>query len=238
MFPEKRIDIGTHYMKEEKKNNLYFNVPEPALRRLPWYLAFVKVLLAQNEPTVSSTVISRSVGVDAALVAKDLSYVNISGRTRVGYSVPELVDVLETFLGFSETHDAYIFGVGSLGSALLQDRGLSQYGLNVVGGFDVNPLITGQEIHNIPVYHLDQLPDVARDDVAVAVLTVPVDKAQKVTDFIVENSNISGIWNFTPFRLTVPERVAVQNTSLYSHLAVLFSRLRARKEATFDLEEG
>lgn len=224
-------------MKEDKKNTLSYNVPEPALRRLPWYLAFVKVLQAQNEPTVSSTVISRSVGVDAALVAKDLSYVNISGRTRVGYSVAELVEVLEDFLGFSETHNAYIFGVGSLGSALLQDRGLSQYGLNVVGGFDVDPEIAGRDINNIPVYRLDQLPEVAREDVEVAVLTVPVNRAQEVTNYIVENSNISGIWNFTPFRLTVPERVAVQNTSLYSHLAVMFSRIRARKDATFDLEE-
>ena len=224
-------------MKEDKKNSLYFNVPEPALRRLPWYLAFVKVLQARNEPTVSSTVISRSVGVDAALVAKDLSYVNIAGRTRVGYSVAELVEVLENFLGFSERHNAYIFGVGSLGSALIQDRGLSQYGLNVVGGFDVNPEITGREINHTPVYHLEELPKIASDEVTVAVLTVPVDKAQEVTDYIVENSNIKGIWNFAPFRLTVPDRVAVQNTSLYSHLAVMFSRMRARTQATFDLEE-
>lgn len=224
-------------MREEKKNSSYYNVPEPALRRLPWYLAFVKVLKAQNEPTVSSTVISRSVGVDAALVAKDLSYVNISGRTRVGYSVEELVEVLEDFLGFSEIHNAYIFGVGSLGKALIQDRGLSQYGLNVVGGFDINPSVTGREIHNTPVYHLDRLPEVARDDVEVAVLTVPVDRAQEVTDYVIENSNISGIWNFTPFRLTVPERIAVQNTSLYSHLAVLFSRIKDRENATLDLEE-
>ena len=224
-------------MKEEKKSSLYFTVPEPALRRLPWYLAFVKVLQGQNKPTVSSTVISRSVGVDAALVAKDLSYVNIAGRTRVGYSVDELVDVLERFLGFSEQHNAYIFGVGSLGSALLQDSGLGQYGLNVVGGFDVNPEIAGHEINGIPVYHLEELPQIAGGDVEVAVLTVPVGKAQEVTNFIVENSNIRGIWNFAPFRLTVPERVAVQNTSLYSHLAVMFSRMRARQEANFDLEE-
>ena len=225
-------------MKEEKKNTPQYYIPEPALRRLPWYLAFVKVLQAQHEPTVSSTVISRSVGVDAALVAKDLSYVNISGRTRVGYSVDDLVEVLEHFLGFSETHKAYIFGIGSLGSALLQDRGLSQYGLNVVGGFDVNPEITGKEINHIPVHKLEDLPLVATDDVEVAVLTVPVDQAQNVTNFIVEKSNIAAIWNFAPFRLTVPERIAVQNTSLYSHLAVMFSRLRNKRAESLDLEEA
>ena len=224
-------------MKEEKKSSLFANIPEPALRRLPWYLAFVKVLQARGEPTVSSTVISRSVGVDAALVAKDLSYVNISGRTRVGYSVNELVEVLEVFLGFSENHNAYIFGVGSLGSALLQDRGLGQYGLNVVGGFDVAPEVVDKEINHIPVYHIDELPRVASEEVSVAVLTVPVSKAQEVTDYIVENSYVSAIWNFAPFRLTVPDRVAVQNTSLYSHLAVMFNRMRVKKQYGFDLED-
>ena len=36
---------------------------------------------------------------------------------------------------------------------------------------------------------------------------------------------IKAVWNFTPFRIRVPENIVVQNTSLYAHLAVLFNRL-------------
>ena len=36
---------------------------------------------------------------------------------------------------------------------------------------------------------------------------------------------IKAIWNFTPFRIRVPENIVVQNTSLYAHLAVMFNRL-------------
>lgn len=199
-------------------------VPEPALRRLPWYLAYVKLIKAQGETMVSSTNIAKSTGVDSALVAKDLSYVSIVGKTRVGYEVSEMVDVLEDFLGFNETHKAYIYGVGNLGAALMQDKGLSQFGMDIVGGFDIRDEVVGSVIGGSPVYHLSELKERKAKDVTIGILTVPVDVAQEVTDKVVE-SGIRAIWNFTPFRIIVPKGVVVQNTSIYSHLSVMFHRI-------------
>lgn len=199
-------------------------VPEPALRRLPWYLAYVKLIKAQGETMVSSTNIAKSTGVDSALVAKDLSYVSIVGKTRVGYEVSEMVDVLEDFLGFNETHKAYIYGVGNLGAALMQDKGLSQFGMDIVGGFDIRDEVVGSVIGGSPVYHLSELKERKAKDVTIGILTVPVDVAQEVTDKVVE-SGIRAIWNFTPFRIIVPKGVVVQNTSIYSHLSVMFYRI-------------
>lgn len=199
-------------------------VPEPALRRLPWYLAYVKLLEAQGEKVVSSTHIAKSTGVDSALVAKDLSYVSIVGKTRVGYDVAVMVEVLESFLGFNLSHKAYIFGVGNLGAALMHDRGLSQFGMDIVGGFDIRDEVVGEVIGGSPVYHLSELKERRDKEVSIGILTVPVDVAQEVTDKLVE-CGISAIWNFTPFRIMVPDHVVVQNTSIYSHLAVMFHRI-------------
>jgi len=58
----------------------------------------------------------------------------------------------------------------------------------------------------------------------IGVLTVPPGDAQDVSDYMIEGG-IKGIWNFTPFRIRVPEGVVLQNTSLYAHLAVMFNRL-------------
>ncbi len=100
-----------------------WKIPEPTLRRLPWYLAFLKLMKGKGETFVSSTQIAKEINVDPSQVAKDLSFVNISGKTRVGYDICALVDVLEDFLGFTAQHKAFLFGVGSLGAALLQDTG-------------------------------------------------------------------------------------------------------------------
>ncbi|MEG2573971.1 MAG: redox-sensing transcriptional repressor Rex [Bacteroides sp.] len=200
-------------------------VPEPTLRRLPWYLSNVKLMKDIGEEYVSSTQISKEINIDASQIAKDLSYVNISGRTRVGYKVDVLIAVLEDFLGFTNMHKAVLFGVGSLGGALLRDSGLTHFGLEIVAAFDVNPELVGKDINGIPIFHSrDFKAKMQEYEVNIGVLTVPISIAQKVTDKMVDGG-IKAVWNFTPFRIRVPENIVVQNTSLYAHLAVMFNRL-------------
>ena len=205
-------------------------VPEPTLRRLPWYLSNVKLLKQKGEQYVSSTQISKEINVDASQIAKDLSYVNISGRTRVGYEVDALIEVLEDFLGFTDMHKAFLFGVGSLGGALLRDSGLKHFGLEIVAAFDVNPNLIGTHINGIPIFHSSEFVKKMKEyDVNIGVLTVPIEIAQNITDKMVEGG-IKAVWNFTPFRIRVPENIVVQNTSLYAHLAVMFNRLNVIQE--------
>ncbi len=205
-------------------------LPEPTLRRLPWYLAYVKLLADAGAEYVSSTQISKEINIDSSQIAKDLSFLNISGKTRVGYEVASLVEVLEDFLGFTRQHRAAIFGVGSLGGSLLQDSGLLQYGMDVVVGFDVNPTLVGSEVNGIPIYHISEFEAKRKElDVQIGILTVPVDKAQQMAETMVAGG-IKAVWNFTPFRIRVPEHIVLQNTSIYAHLAVMFNRLSDKGE--------
>ena len=126
-------------------------IPEPALRRLPWYLAYVGILRERGVEYVSSTQISRDLRVDASQIAKDLSFLDIKGKTRIGYEVSLLEHKLEEFLGFKRQHRAVIVGAGSLGGALMQDSGLTRYGLEIVAGFDVDQSLVGTLKHGLPV---------------------------------------------------------------------------------------
>ena len=211
--------MSTYIRKEADK------VPEPTLRRLPWYLSNIKLMKDKGEQYVSSTQISKEINIDASQIAKDLSYVNISGRTRVGYNIDALIEVLESFLGFTNMHKAFLFGVGSLGAALLRDSGLHHFGLEIVAAFDVNPELVGKDLNGIPIYHSDDFEAKMKEyDVNIGVLTVPINSAQEITDKMVDGG-MKAVWNFTPFRIRVPENIVVQNTSLYAHLAVMFNRL-------------
>lgn len=211
--------MSTSIRKEADK------VPEPTLRRLPWYLSNIKLMKEKGEQYVSSTQISKEINIDASQIAKDLSYVNISGRTRVGYNIDALIEVLESFLGFTNMHKAFLFGVGSLGAALLRDSGLHHFGLEIVAAFDVNPELVGKDLNGIPIFHSDDFEAKMKEyDVNIGALTVPINIAQEITDKMVDGG-IKAVWNFTPFRIRVPENIVVQNTSLYAHLAVMFNRL-------------
>lgn len=203
-------------------------VPEPAIRRLPWYLACVQRLMAEGVEYVSSTAISNQLNVDASQIAKDLSYLNIKGKTRIGYEVAELERGLNDFLGFRKCHNAVMMGVGSLGRALMSDSGLSRYGLDIVAGFDVNPDVTGSEVEGKPVYDISELA--ARREALgaeIAIIAVPVESASQVAQMCVD-AGIKALWNFTPFHFKTSSEITIENTSIYAHLAVMYNRMEQK----------
>ena len=150
----------------------------------------------------------------------------------VGYEI----DVVDRGAGvvslgiYQDAIKSFLFGVGSLGGALLRDSGLHHFGLEIVGAFDINPELVGKEINGIPIYHSDEFEVKMKScDVNIGVLTVPINIAQEITDKMIAGG-IKAVWNFTPFRIRVPENIVVQNTSLYAHLAVMFNRLNVIQE--------
>lgn len=204
-------------------------VPVPAINRMPFYLAFVKSLKRAGKEYVSSTLIADYMGIDSTQVTKDLSYTDIVGKTRVGYEIDSFITILNDFLGFSTTDAAFLVGAGSLGSALLHDTGLLHFGLDIDTAFDVDNEKIGQTVNNIEILHIDQFRDMAAaKNVKIGIISVPVAHAQSVADLMVA-WGIKAIWNFTPSRLKVPDGIIVEDTMMYSNLAVLFNRLHKQE---------
>ena len=52
-------------------------LPEPTLRRLPWYFAYVSTLRTPEVEYISSTRIAEALDVDPSQIAKDLSLIHI-----------------------------------------------------------------------------------------------------------------------------------------------------------------
>jgi len=200
-------------------------MPEPTLRRLPWYLAYLSTLKTQQEAYISTTRLAEALAVDPSQIAKDLSFLGIRGKTRLGYEVNALESTLREFLGFGKSHNAIMAGAGSLGAALMADSGLQHYGLNIVAGIDCNPALAGTSISGVPVYEPSELDALVKKlDIKIGIIAVPVEAAQEVADSLVA-AGVKALWNFTPTRIRVTGETVVANTSIYSHLAVMYNRL-------------
>ncbi len=216
-------------MSVTKNNENRTILPEPTIRRLPWYLSYVRMLDNMHVEYVSSTQISNELNVQSSQIAKDLSFLNIRGKTRIGYEVRSLVKELEDFLGFNKHHDAVVIGTGSLGTALMQDHGLENYGLHIVAGFDVRQEVIGTRIGNLPVYDVKELSSWQQEHkVSIAILTVSVDHAQEAASLAIE-SGVTALWNFTPYRIKAPADVIIANTSIYAHLAIIYNRMHGHE---------
>lgn len=212
-------------MNDVRNTRIQPLLPEPTLRRLPWYLAYLSTLRQEGVTTVSSRRLAEDLAVDPSQIAKDLSFINIKGKTRIGYDVNELEITLRRFLGFEKRHNALMAGAGSLGGALMRDSGLERYGLNIVAGIDTDPAIAGSEIAGIPVYRPEELPRLVSEyNISIGILAVPFEQAQAVADSMVA-AGVKALWNFTPRRIRVASGIVVANTSIYAHLAVMYNRL-------------
>ncbi len=206
-------------------------LPEPTLRRLPWYLAYLSTLQRAEVATISTTRIAEALDVDPSQIAKDLSFLGIRGKTRIGYNVEELRRALRDYLGFDRSHNAIMMGTGSLGAALIADSGLLRYGLNIVAGVDINPQLIGSEINGVKIYHRDSTAELVRSlSIKIGIIALPVEAAQQAADDLAA-AGVRAIWNFTPSRIRVPEGVVISNTSIYSHLAVMYNRLSLIEQA-------
>jgi redox-sensing transcriptional repressor len=204
------------------------SIPQPSLRRLPQYHHYLVDLEAKGVTRVSCSVIGRDLGCVPVQVRKDLQYTGIIGKPKTGYSVTELIQAIETFLGWNNVNEAFLVGAGNLGTALLGHERFSKFGLRIVAAFDTDPARVGQWIHEKAVLPLEKLEDLApRMSIHLGIITTPAEVAQAVADVMVKGG-IQAIWNFAPVKLNVPEHIIVHNEDLYNSLASLSWKLARR----------
>jgi redox-sensing transcriptional repressor len=203
-------------------------IPQPSLKRLPQYHHYLIELEAKGIDRVSCSMIGMNLGLIPVQVRKDLQYTGIIGKPKTGYSVSELVQAIETFLGWNNINEAFLVGVGNLGTALLGHERFSKFGLRIVAAFDTDPAKIGKWIHEKAVLPLDKLAELApRMSIHLGIITAPAETAQAIADEMVRGG-IQAIWNFAPVKLKVPENIIVHNEDLYNSLASLSWKLARR----------
>lgn len=224
--PSNLSAVGGEFAAERDLPILSRAYPLASVRRMPQYLRVLRQMKAAGRSVVSCTHIADALQLGAVQVRKDLAMTGIVGKPKVGYATDELIDSIENFLGWKNTRDAFLVGVGSLGRALMGYPGLEESGLRIVAGFDIDPAKIGTQVHGREVFHLDRMYDLCqRMHVLIGILTVPAAAAQDAASVMVF-SGIKAIWNYTPVQLEVPPSVIVEDVRLTASLAVLTSRLR------------
>lgn len=196
------------------------------LRRLPSYLRYLYRLDKESVPTVSSTTIANGLGLNPVQVRKDIALVSsVAGKPKTGYATKELIADLESYLGYNNTRDAVLVGVGGLGRAILGYDGFRNYGLNIAYAFDTDENVIGTEINGKAVCSADKLQSIVeRFKIRLGIICVPSASAQTVADNMVK-AGIKAIWCFAPVHLNLPPEIAVKSEDLAASLALLSMQL-------------
>lgn len=217
------------YLPHRKAEQMNGTISRQALRRLPFYLDYLKKKQADGVRNISATTVANELKLNEVQVRKDLASVSVTGgKPKTGYVAEELIRDLESFLGYDNTKEAVIAGAGKLGQALLSYKEFDRYGLNIVAAFDTDESI----IDSNRILPADKMADIcSRLKVHIGIICVPPECAQSVCDKMVA-SGILAIWNFAPVHLSVPTGVIVQYENLAASLAVLSQNLE------FEIRDG
>jgi len=172
-------------------------------------------LKANGLETVSSQALSGAAGVKPTQLRKDLTYFGQFGTRGLGYDVNQLTGMIAEVLGTNTLQPVVLIGVGNLGKALISYRGFEREGFEIVSAFDADPnLVTADIKWTIPVRSMDELPDiVSKYQVRMAILCVPIEAAQSTVNRLIQ-TGITGVLNFAPMVLHVPDGVTVNNVNL------------------------
>lgn len=203
-------------------------ISKPALSRMPNYLNYLYQIKNNGVTNISSTVIAKELNLHPIKVRKDLARTGTIGKPKIGFDIDELIHNIIELLGYNNSNEAILVGVGHLGRALLSYEGFASYGLNIIAAFDTDETICNCEINGKKVFHLDKLKElVDRFKVHIGIITVPAKNAQDICDLLIE-SGVLAIWNFAPNHLRVPDNILVQNEDMAASLAILSKHLKEK----------
>ena len=205
------------------------DISRKVVERLPRYYRYLRKLLSEDVRRISSVGLASRMGVTASQIRQDLNCFGDFGRQGYGYNVAELYDIIGELLGVEEKYRAVIIGAGNLGRFLATSKTFMTRGVYLKAIFDVDENLIGKEFSGIAVQNMSEFENYcSKNQVDIAVLTVPADKAAEVYGRICA-LDISGVWNFTGVELPHGKNIIVQNVHLGDQLMNLCYHIHENK---------
>ena len=214
-------------MSDINSRNQRPNPSDSVIKRLPRYFRYLRILMRNGISRISSAELSKMMNVTASQIRQDLNCFGGFGQQGYGYNVEYLYAKICDLLGVGAGLCSVIIGAGNLGRAIVRSNMFDKRGVEIIGMFDINPVLMNQKIEHVEVYSLDSLDEFCKNNrVDFAVLTLPKENAQEIAARLV-GLGVKGFWNFTGQELSLPEDTVVENVHLGDSLMTLCYRITA-----------
>jgi redox-sensing transcriptional repressor len=193
-------------------------IPGIVVGRLPLYLRTLQRMAQEGQQVTSSQELGERLGVSAAQIRKDLSLFGEFGKQGTGYTIKYLSKQLQHILNLDKVWDIAVVGAGDVGSALAHYQGFRDRGFQITMIFDTDQKKIGTKMGNLVVRDMaDMIETIKESNIKVAMLAVPADHAQDVTDQLIE-AGVKAILNYAPIQLNTPPDVRIEYTDPATHL--------------------
>jgi redox-sensing transcriptional repressor len=185
-------------------------IPNIVIGRLPIYLRALIRMGKEGRIVASSQELGEMLGISAAQIRKDLSQFGEFGKQGTGYNIEFLANKLQEILKVDIPWDVAIVGAGDMGHALATYEGFDERGFNIKYIFDNDPKKIGMMFEDYQILDsADMASIISKNNIKIAMIVVPPNKAQEVAEALVE-AGIIGIVNYAPINLNISSDINVQ----------------------------
>ena len=133
-------------------------ISKAVIKRLPRYYRYLGELIEEGVERISSNDLSKKMKVTASQIRQDLNNFGGFGQQGYGYNVKYLYTEIGKILGLDVQHPMIIIGAGNLGQALANYVDFEKRGFELVGIFDINPVLEGMGVRGIDIKMISDLP--------------------------------------------------------------------------------
>ena len=198
------------------------NISVSVIRRLPRYYRFLGELSDAGISKISSRELAEKMRLTASQIRQDLNCFGGFGQQGYGYNVSELRQEIGHILGVDSRKKVILIGAGNLGTALAMHIDFEKSGCRLIGIFDSNRNIEGQELAGVKitdVARLEQFCSAEQPDIAV--LCTPKDVTKDLVKRLT-GVNVRSFWNFSHYDINVDfDDIVVENVHLSDSLMIL-----------------
>ncbi len=185
-------------------------IPDIVVSRLPRYLQALQRMAEEEKNSTSSQELGERLGISAAQIRKDLSQFGEFGKQGTGYSIPYLIDQLQSILRIKRVWEIALIGAGDLGHAIARYNGFANRGFHITAVFDNDPRKIGRDAGTYLVEDMEKLEErIQQTGIKVAMLTVPASVAQAVAERLVK-AGVCAILSYAPIPLNLPPEIHVE----------------------------
>ncbi|MGI6296909.1 MAG: redox-sensing transcriptional repressor Rex [Armatimonadota bacterium] len=196
-------------------------VSEKVINRLRCYLTALDGFDAEGVTSISSWRLAERVGVNAALIRKDLSRFGDFGTPSLGYEVSYLIQRLRDILRLDQRHKVLWIGAASLRFHAGSLSRLGSHFCGITAVLDSDPHEIGHSVCDIKVEPLDRLEQVlAAKDIQTATIAISGAQAYDIAERLAGNG-IKSILNLSGEILPLPDTIRVRNLDLVGELLEL-----------------
>ena len=193
-------------------------ISSAVIHRLPKYYRNLGELIDSGIQRISSRDLSIRMRITASQIRHDLNQFGGFGQQGYGYNVKSLHKEIENILGLGNRHNIVVIGAGNLGRALTHYQDFKSKGFHIMGLFDSDEKMIGQEVSGIKVQSVDELPAfIKENDIEIGTIAIPKSEAKKMAQVLVDNG-VKQIWNFAHTDLHLGDDVVVENVNLTESL--------------------